>query len=168
MRASFQRHPSLVYGHVVVSAIALLLGPAQFSSKLRRSQMRLHRWSGRFYLSAVLVAGVSGLYLSWFAFGGLSVKSAFAALAVAWLYTGYRAYASIRKGKVFEHRQWVVRNFSLTFAGVTLRLYIFVGLAMGAPFEIIYQRVAWLWLLNLVFAELLFNQNHKPSVEQAA
>ena len=166
MRASFESHPPLVYGHVAVSAVALLLGPAQFSAKLRSSQPSLHRWSGRLYLIVVLVAGVSGLYLSQFAFGGRSVKLAFAALAVAWLYTGYRAYAAIRGGKVFEHRRWVVRNFSLTFAGITLRLYIFAGLAMNVPFEVVYSSVAWLWLLNLVFAELLFNQVHNPSIER--
>lgn len=168
MRASFERHPPLVYGHVAVSAVALLLGPAQFSVKLRGSRMSLHRWSGRLYLIAVLLAGVTGLYLSRYAFGGLSVKLAFAALAVTWLYTGYRAYASIRSGNIVQHRRWVVRNFSLTFAGITLRLYIFAGLAMGVPFESVYPDVAWLWLVNLVFAELLFNQTPNPSVDRMA
>ena len=62
----------------------------------------------------------------------------------------------------------MVRNFSLTFAGLTLRLYIFAALASGFSFETAYPKVAWLWLLNLAIAELLFNRTHNTSIERAA
>lgn len=97
----------------------------QFSSRLRRADLELHRWAGRLYLGVgVLVGGVSGLYISQFAFGGPVAGVGFAALAVCWLHTGARAFTAIRRRAVKEHRRWMVRNFSLSFAAVTLRLYI--------------------------------------------
>ncbi|MEQ9003518.1 MAG: DUF2306 domain-containing protein, partial [Pseudomonadales bacterium] len=53
------------------------------------------------------------------------------------------------------HRRWMVRNFALTFAAVTLRLEL--GLltgALGWSFDHAYLTVAWLcWVPNLVVAE---------------
>lgn len=45
-----------------------------------------------------------------------------AGLALAWLYTGLRAYLAIRARDIAAHRCWMVRNFALAFASVTLRL----------------------------------------------
>ncbi len=39
-----------------------------------------------------------------------------------WLYTGAQAYLSIRRRDVVAHRRWMIRNYALTFAAVTLRL----------------------------------------------
>jgi hypothetical protein len=50
----------------------------------------------------------------------------------------------------------MVRNFSLTFAAVTLRLWLPASVAAGVPFDLAYTVVAWLcWVPNLVAAELL-------------
>ncbi len=53
----------------------------------------------------------------------------------------------------------MVRNFALTFAAVTLRLYLPASAVVGVEFELAYAAIAWLcWIPNLVFAELLFNR----------
>ena len=63
----------------------------------------------------------------------------------------------------------MVRNFALTFAAVTLRLWLPASIVAGFPFELAYPVIAWLcWLPNLVAAELLFNRTRVPSIEQAA
>jgi len=159
MKRDFAAHPLGVYLHVFAAAVALFLGPFQFSARLRRAQARLHRWMGRVYLGVgVLVGGLSGLYISQFAFGGLAAKFGFAALAVCWLYTGLRAFLAIRRRAVDEHRKWMVRNFSLAFAAVTLRLYVPASFAAGADFAVAYPIIAWLcWLPNLAFAEWRYN-----------
>ena len=78
MQADFVAHPLGVYLHVFAAAVALLLGPFQFSARLRRARIHLHRWMGRVYLSVgVLIGGLSGLYISQFAFGGLVAKLGF-------------------------------------------------------------------------------------------
>ena len=55
-----------------------------------------------------------------------------------------------------DHERWMVRSFALTFAAVTLRLYIPAGQVLGLDFMAAYRAIAWLcWVPNLVVAELL-------------
>ena len=163
MKANFLAHSTGIYTHAFASSVALVLGPFQFSTRLRQKHTAIHRWLGRAYLAVgVLVGGLSGLYMSQYAFGGLFARLGFAALAGLWLYTGFRAYLAIRRGRIVEHRQWMVRNFSLTFAAVTLRLYLPASMAAGVEFAIAYPIIAWLcWVPNVVFAEWRYNIAHK-------
>ena len=96
----------------------------------------------------------------------------FAALAVCWLHTAIRALVAILAGDVVAHRRWMVRNFALTFAAVTLRLYLPAAMVSGVPFEAAYPAIAWLcWVPNLLAAEALFKPAKKvaaPAVERPA
>jgi len=163
MRATFEAHRAGIYAHVFASAIALALGPFQFWARLRTTRLTLHRWLGRLYLGiGVLVGGLSGLYMAFHAFGGPVSRLGFGSLALAWLYTGFRAYRAIRARDVAAHRRWMVRNFALAFAAVTLRLWLPVSVASGAPFELAYPVIAWLcWVPNLLVAECLLHQERR-------
>ena len=162
MKLSFLAHQAGIYTHVFAAVVALALGPFQFSGWIRRNHPRVHRWIGRTYLSVgVGLGGLFGLYMSTFAYGGLIAKLGFACLAVAWLFTGLRAFQTIRKGAVQEHRKWVIRNFSLTLAAVTLRLYLPASMVAEIPFEISYPVIAWLaWVPNLLVAEWYVNRTY--------
>jgi len=166
MRTTFRAHPIGIYTHIFASSVALALGPFQFSSRLRDSRIELHRLSGRVYLGVgVLFGGLAGLYMSLHAFGGIPSQLGFGCLAVAWLFTGLRALLAIRRHDVATHRRWMVRNLALTFAAVTLRLYLPASMAAGLPFELAYPAIAWLcWVPNLVVAEVLFNRTHQPAL----
>ena len=163
MKANFLAHSTGIYIHIFASIVALVLGPFQFSTRLREKYTDLHRWLGRTYLMiGVLVGGLSGLYMSQYAFGGPVAKLGFAVLAVFWLYTGLRAYLAVRHGAIEMHRKWMVRNFSLTFAAVTLRLYLPVSMAAGVEFAMAYPIIAWLcWIPNVIFAEWRYNTTKK-------
>ncbi len=159
LKASFLGHRIGIFGHIIGAAIALALGPFQFSTRLRTARPKVHRWMGRIYLGVgVLGGGVFGLYMAQFAYGGVIARTGFAALAVCWLYSGARAYLAIRRGAIQKHRKWMVRNFSLTFAAVTLRIYLPVSNVLGVEFYVAYAAIAWLaWVPNLLVAEWLFN-----------
>ena len=160
MQATFRAFSLAIYAHVFGAILALALGPFQFSRTLRTRRPALHRWCGRLYLGVgILVGGLAGLFMSTHAFGGPVARWGFAGLALAWLYTGVRAYLAIRSGNVAAHQRWMVRNFALTFAAVTLRLYLPASALLGIPFESAYPVVAWLcWVPNLLVAEGLFNR----------
>ena len=164
MRATFETYRVGIHAHVFASVIALVLGPFQFSARLRSKRPALHRWMGRLYLGiGVLIGGLAGLFMASHAFGGVVSRLGFGALAVAWIYTGLLAYLAIRAKDIASHRRWMVRNFSLTFAAVTLRLWLPASFVSGIPFELAYPVIAWLcWVPNLVLAERLFNQTHNP------
>lgn len=162
MQATFRVHSIGIYTHIFASAVALALGPFQFSSRLRASRLQLHRWSGRGYLGVgVLFGGLAGLYMSLHAFGGIASQLGFGCLALAWLFTGQHAYLAIRRHDVAAHRRWMVRNFALTLAAVTLRLYLPASMAAGIAFDLAYPAIAWLcWVPNAVLAEVLLSRTH--------
>jgi uncharacterized membrane protein len=160
MRDVFVAHPASTYAHIFAASVALLLGPFQFSTRLRTSRPGVHRWMGRVYLAiGVLVGGVAGLIMSFNAFGGPIARVGFACLALTWLYTGFSAYRAIRASDTASHRRWMVRNFALTFAAVTLRIWLPGSMAAGVDAEVAYRIIAWLcWVPNLLVAEFVFNR----------
>lgn len=160
MRTTYEVQRFGIYTHVFASVFALLIGPLQFSARLRAQRPIVHRWLGRFYLGVgVLIGGMAGLYMAFHAFGGIVARCGFGLLAILWLYTGLRAYLAIRARDVTAHRRWMVRNFALAFAAVTLRLWLPGSVVSGIPFEAAYPVIAWLcWVPNLVVAERIFNR----------
>lgn len=152
MKLAFQDHSVAVYTHVFASALALLLAPLQLAATWRRKHPAWHRRAGRIYLAAgVLPGGLSGLYVAQFAFGGAVSTGGFSLLALLWLGTAALAYQAIRRGDVPAHRHWMLLNVALTFAAVTLRLYLGLFFASRVPFELFYPWVSWLcWVPNLL------------------
>ena len=168
MRATFESHSYLgIYLHVFASAVALALGPFQFVARLRAAYPDLHRGSGRLYLGlGVLLGGSAGLFVAFNAFGGVVARTGFACLAIAWLFSGFRAYQAIRSRDVVSHRMWMVRNFSLTLAAVTLRLWLPGMVVCGVPMDVAYPIVAWLcWVPNVIVAEVFFNKTPNSSAQ---
>jgi len=52
------------------------------------------------------------------------------------------------------HRAWMIRSFALTFAAVTLRLYLPLLLVVPVPFLTGYAAISFLcWVPNLMVAE---------------
>ncbi|HSY98024.1 MAG TPA: DUF2306 domain-containing protein [Terriglobales bacterium] len=102
--------------HGVAGACALLLGPMQFSDRLRNRFRQLHRVVGRIYVAGVFVAAPLGFYIQYFQerMGDpRSFSIAAAADAVLWMTTTGIAMIFILKGKVQEHRQWMTRSFAV-------------------------------------------------------
>lgn len=166
---SLHAHGFALTLHIVGAIVTLVVGPFQFLTRLRNRHLRVHRILGRLYLLGVLAGGLGGLYyLAAFSYGGLTTHVAFGSLAVVWLATGVLAYRMARTRQIVEHRRWMIRNFALTFAAVTLRLWL-PGLEIsGVSFDIAYPIVAWLcWVLNLAVAEILIRASQAgngPSV----
>lgn len=165
MKKVFQQHAAVIYIHVFCSALALALGPLQFSGWLRQNHIRIHRWLGRVYLTiGVLPGSISGLYIAQFAFGGWLSHSGFSLLACAWMFTGVMAYLAIRRKDIVRHQQWMIGNYALTFAAVTLRIYLGLFMAAEVRFEVFYAWLAWLcWLPNVLVALWLARKVTTPN-----
>lgn len=137
--------------HIAASGWALLLGPWQFRARLRQRHLRLHRVMGAGYVAACLVGGAAATASALGTTHGPVAASGFLCLAVAWLVTTATALRRILAGDVDGHRRWMVRSYSLTFAAVTLRLYLGAASALGADYDTVYPVIAWLcWVPNLV------------------
>lgn len=148
------------YTHITFGGIALLTGWSQFSPRLRARYLNTHRWLGRIYLIAVGFASVAALYLSFFATGGIICSTGFGTLALLWLGSAVQAYRSIRRLDIDRHQDWMTINYSLTFAAVTLRIWLpilqnFVFQEFITPYRIVSW---WSWVPNLVVALLIIRR----------
>ena len=100
--------------HGVAGACALILGPMQFSDRLRQRYVKLHRVVGRCYIAGVFISAPLGIYIQYldeplgFA-RSFTIETVFQ--ASLWMLTTGIALAFILKGKVQQHRQWMTRSF---------------------------------------------------------
>lgn len=111
--------------HGIAGACALLLGPMQFSERLRQRFAKLHRVVGRIYVAGVFVAGPLGFYIQFFlerSGAPRSFSMAAAVDAVLWMATTGIAFAFILAGKVQQHRQWMVRSFAVALVFLEVRV----------------------------------------------
>ncbi len=155
-------YPLAVLAHFVGGGGALALGPWQFLTGARSRWRTWHRWAGRGYALAIIVGGVAGLILATKAQGGVAGRLGFGTLAVVWLSTLVMAVGHAWRGEIAVHRRWMVRNFALTLAAVTLRFYVPGSMIMGIPFERAYVFIAWLcWVPNLVVVEWMVRRNQR-------
>ena len=140
--------------HVAGAATALLVGPFQFLPAVRR-QRTLHRWLGRTYASACIVGGCGGFAMAFGTTAGPVATAGFGLLAPIWIFATAQGWLTARARRFDEHRRWMIRSFALTFAAVTLRLYLPIGAMAGLNFQQVYVATAWIsWIPNLLLAEL--------------
>lgn len=144
------------YGHIVPGGIALGIGWLQFSSSLRKKNIKLHRNLGKLYLIMVLISGLCALYIGLYATGGNIAQIGFISLGFIWLYTSYKAYAAIKNKNILAHQKFMVFSYAACFSAVTLRIWLpLLTIALG-DFIPAYQIVAWLsWVPNIVVAFII-------------
>ncbi|GAA0247062.1 DUF2306 domain-containing protein [Cryptosporangium japonicum] len=147
--------------HAVPAGTALITGPLQFVARIRIRYPRVHRALGYVYLISIVGASAAGAYSAAVTKSGFALQVAFFVLIAAWLYTAAKAFTTIRRGDVQLHRIWMVRNYSLTFAAVTLRLYQVPLIALmnsvdWLEYREVYTVSAWLSLLGNVLVTEYF------------
>ena len=121
-----------LWAHLAGGLTALLVGPIQLWLGLTRQRPRLHRFLGRIYLGAALV-GLSGasyliakeLPTDWVFAGGLL------GLACAWTLTTGMGYLAIRRRRIEQHQEWMIRSYVVASAFVFFRVFVDVLHAFG-------------------------------------
>jgi uncharacterized membrane protein len=155
--------------HVIVAPTALLLGLLQFIKGLRTRHSAVHRWIGRIYVTACLAGAGSGFMLSLGSTGGPVARTGFAVLAVCWFAINVQGWLCAVAKRFVEHRAWMIRSFALTFAAVTLRIYLTLLPLTGLSPENCYNIVAWIsWVPNLILAELWLRAVLSPGTMTSA
>jgi hypothetical protein len=120
---AFWPHRIQLLFHISGGLVTLCCGPLQFWTGLRRRSVTFHRWTGKLYLLGVIVGAIGGYSLAIYSKpDGFGVAIMF--MSTAWILTTAIAYASILRGFVTSHKQWMVRSYLVTFAFVMIRLLI--------------------------------------------
>ncbi|GAA3346707.1 DUF2306 domain-containing protein [Amorphoplanes nipponensis] len=163
-------HYSVLVAHIGTAAVAIVLGPLQFMSGVR-ARRTLHRTIGRVYLLAgVLPSAVTAIPVALWS-GRTVTRIGLVIAAALWLITGGLAYRAARRRDFTGHRDWMTRNYALTFLAVTARVLTPLLLLAQLPFigdgaGPVGARVQSLipvgqtlgWIVNLVVAEWLIRR----------
>jgi hypothetical protein len=119
----FGAHYGLLVAHVLAGTVAMVTACFQIWPAFRARYPKAHRIMGRVYVFAgVLPAGVCAVVVGVVSPFGPVTRVANVTLGVLWLaFTVAGLRMAIRRRYV-EHRRWMVRSFSLTFAIITTRI----------------------------------------------
>ena len=109
---------ALLIPHTIAGTLALLIGPINFSSRIREGHRRLHRNLGKLYMISVLVGAATGIALA----SGRPGLPGTAMQATAWVVCTTAAFITARNRHIIQHRQWMVRSYAVTFTFVSSRV----------------------------------------------
>lgn len=151
------------YMHVILGSVALAIGPFQFFDRLRKWSIRTHKIVGKTYVLCCLLAGLTSLKIAFYTEGGVIATCGFLSLGIVWIGTTSLGWIYAKKGKIDDHKKWMIASFSLTFAAVTLRVWI--GVLIGAlsfDYTAAFKIVSWLcWIPNLLISWLIVRRIRK-------
>ena len=108
----------LLIPHTLAGIFALLIGPINFSSRIRQRYLRLHRVLGRVYVVSVFVGSFTGIALA----AGRPGLPGTTMQAAAWMVCTTAAFVAARNRQIAVHRQWMARSYAVTFTFVSSRV----------------------------------------------
>jgi len=116
--------PALIVPHVLAGIAALLIGPLQFSSRLRRRYPKVHRVLGRIYVGSVFIAAPLAIVLSNHRHDPRAIHfaEATAVQAGTWIVATSAAFLTALNRHFQQHREWMVRSYAITFTFVGTRV----------------------------------------------
>jgi uncharacterized membrane protein len=108
----------LLIPHTLAGTLALLIGPINFSSRIRERHLRLHRTLGYIYVISVFVGSFTGIALA----AGRPGLPGTSMQAAAWMVCTTVAVVTARNRQIKVHRQWMARSYAVTFTFVSSRV----------------------------------------------
>jgi uncharacterized membrane protein len=143
--------------HGLAAACALLLGPMQFSDRLRRRYTKMHRIVGRVYVFGALIGAPLGAFIQ-YRFNermgdSRSFSVATAVDAFLWMLTTAIALSFAMRGKIQQHRQWMTRSYAVAI--VFLEVRVVSGLGGWDNSSTAMETTVWTGVaLSLLFADI--------------
>ncbi|RTR35415.1 DUF2306 domain-containing protein [Robertmurraya yapensis] len=151
---------SMIRIHILLAIISLITGPLGVIKAIRDKSRNFHRWNGRLYVLAIILNFIPGVYVSFFATGGLPSIIGFLILNTLWLITTILGFLYIKRQNVMLHSQWITRSFFLSFANITI--YVIVAIShnlLNFSYGNSYTIAVWLsWSFNLLVSELIIRK----------
>lgn len=116
--------------HVLVAALLMVAGGMQLVPGLRRRVPRLHRWTGRVYIAAAFLGGISALYMIWVRGSVGDLFQHISSTIEAALMMGFAVLAlrSAMARQIAVHRRWALRLFMVVSGVWTFRVMMMLWL----------------------------------------
>jgi uncharacterized membrane protein len=142
--------------HIAGGISALAAGIVQLWLGLTNRVARLHRALGKVYVGVIVFGSIAGFYLALTIPGNPPYAAGLFILCVAWVVTTSLAVLAIRRRDVRQHREWMMRSFTVTFAFVTFRFGVDALTSQGLPAPDAQAIMAWAcWAAPLLLLEPL-------------
>jgi len=154
---------SVAFGaHVALALIIVFGGMLQLVPQIRARVAALHRWNGRVFIVAAMLASIAGLYMVWVrggATGGIVNAIIISGNAFLVLAFGALAWRAGAARDIASHRRWALRTFMVTNGVFWLRLGFsaWIIITQQEPDTLtFYVFAAASYLLPLLLLELYF------------
>jgi hypothetical protein len=104
----------------------------------------------------LLLGAPTGLYMSFFAKGGMAERGLFMFMALSWFFFTMKGFTSILKKQVLAHKVWMMRSYAMALTAVTFRVYYIILYLLDVPLTLNYEVSLWMSVVgNLMVAEFL-------------
>ena len=157
--------------HFAMGTVLVLAWPILLSARIRSRHPTVHRWTGRVYVTAGLLAGAGGM--SFILTQGAytpAASIAFGLWGAVMMLCAVMAYVHARAKRFDRHRAWAIRLFAMVLGSWVFDLEIRAwkdltgGLGMGAggtrgPFD--YAILYLFFVPNLLVAEGFIRNLHR-------
>lgn len=146
--------------HSTFGSLGLLCGIVQLNPRILHRCRRFHRITGWTYLLSIWLTSSTGFWMAPFFDVPVSAKAVFMLIAAVWFVSTTIAWLKIRAHRIQQHRNWMIRSFSVTFFFVTFSVWVPVLLDL-LPAEIAWPLgVLLAAVINMLVAELCIRRLH--------
>lgn len=113
---------NVMYVHVGFACLAMASGLINFSNRMFEKSRRFHRFNGYVYLVSVLLVVLTSGYMAPYATGGKISSMGFNALNLIWLFVTIMALIQIKRKRIDQHRNWMIRSYAFCFTNLLIHL----------------------------------------------
>lgn len=119
----FRAAPLIFIIHALSGSAGLISGALQFNRKILNKRRFAHQLIGMVYVYAIWITSIAALWNAIYFGVSMPAKIAFGTLAMFWFSTTTIAFVYIRRHKIREHREWMIRSYSLSLFFVTFSFW---------------------------------------------
>lgn len=148
-------------GHIAGASASLLLGPLQFSNKIRNKYTKYHRTAGKIFIIGSLIAAICAFRIN-LMYDCKPCRVSLGILSVIWFGCTLAAWWAIKNRNIKAHRQFMVRSYTAALAFVFIRIFTIFGYKSIFPFldTTMDRRITaeWLcWVIPFLIIEIYMN-----------
>ena len=160
--------------HLTGGMLAISTGLVQIWLGLTNRVNTLHRVLGKVYGAGVLLGSLGGFYMALTIPDHLAYRTGLLGLNVAWVITTGMALYAINLRRIEQHREWMLRSYTVTFAFIAFRLgeqilRNWITLPDDPVADDLDTAMAWAcWAIPLLLAEPLIQLRSMRRVARAA
>jgi len=159
--------------HFAAGGIILLLGCIQLIPAVRSRVPALHRWIGRVYVAASILAGLGGVtfIIARGTIGGPVMDVGFSGYGILTVLCAVQTYRYARARQLSQHRAWALRLFALAIGSWLYRmdygfwLLLAHGVGHVPTFRGWFDHIMafFFYVPNLLLVELLLRSSRKEA-----